>query len=263
MMKNATITTNLMEKTMKKILIAALTVLSMQASANNIDNIKKSLYRAAPKPVINSAVITKTEAAGIYQVVIGSQILYTTADGEFLLTGDLINVETKENITDSVKAKKALAEIAKFDESEMIIYSPKNEKAGVITVWTDPTCPYCKKLHTEIPMLLANNVEVRYLPFPRDSSPTSMPYQTFKEALCYKGNKRLEIIDEAMGFSTGAATADQEERNCAGAITKIEKSLNIARSVGVMGTPALFFSNGKSVPGYLEGKKIIEILNKK
>jgi len=63
-------------------------------------------------------------------------------------------------------APKLLPNIA---DEQFIVYEPSDgvEYRGTLTVATDFTCPFCKKLHYLIPTLNDEGVRVRYMPYPR------------------------------------------------------------------------------------------------
>ena len=92
--------------------------------------------------------------------------------------------------------------LKKLDNNNVIIYKPKRTD-HVIIVFTDVSCPYCKKLHNEIPDLLQNNIEVRYVLFPRNGIDDDA-YMNMASLWCSENKKELlekafegDFIDEA------------------------------------------------------------------
>ena len=88
-------------------------------------------------------------AAGLYEVNLGSQIIYSDAAGDYVLLGDLVDTKTHKNLTDA-----RLSEINKIDFASLpfanAIKVVKGNGARKIAVFSDPNCPYCKKLETTL-----------------------------------------------------------------------------------------------------------------
>ena len=49
----------------------------------------------------------------------------------------------------------------------MIVYPAKGKAKHVIYVFTDASCPYCHKLHENLPEINEKGIEVRYIAWPR------------------------------------------------------------------------------------------------
>ena len=106
--------------------------------------------------------VSKAPAAGLYEVNLGSQIIYSDAAGDYVLLGDLVDTKTHKNLTDA-----RLSEINKIDFASLpfanAIKVVKGNGARKIAVFSDPNCPYCKKLETTLQSV--DNVTV-YVPVP-------------------------------------------------------------------------------------------------
>ncbi|MGC6563786.1 thioredoxin fold domain-containing protein, partial [Escherichia coli] len=84
--------------------------------------------------------------------------------GKYLTAGPIYNINGEEPV--SIANQVIMKKIDSL-KNEMIVYKAANEKY-VITVFTDISCPYCQKLHQEVPELNKQGVTVRYLAFPRN-----------------------------------------------------------------------------------------------
>ena len=103
---------------------------------------------------------------GIYEVTMGADIAYVSADGRYLINGDLYEVDSRKNLTEARRVEVRSKALAKLDERDMIMFSPAPAK-HTITVFTDVECGYCRKLHSEIDELNKLGVRVRYVAYPR------------------------------------------------------------------------------------------------
>ena len=69
----------------------------------------------------------------------------------------MIDLDTKESITENTKMNQRLSIIDSINNENFVIYKPKKTD-HILTIFTDTSCPYCQKLHNEIPDLLDNNI---------------------------------------------------------------------------------------------------------
>ena len=125
----------------------------------------------AQYPELSASDIVSTPVEGLYEVRIGAQVSYVTGDGHYLIEGDIYDMETDENLTESRRSSVRLDSIEDVGESSMIVFEPEDVK-HTITVFTDIDCGYCRKLHREIDGYNALGIKVRYMFFPRSGPET-------------------------------------------------------------------------------------------
>ena len=124
--------------------------------------IKQSLTKLG----VASSEIQPAPVAGMKTVLTNSGVLYVTEDGKHIIQGPMYDVSGAQpvNVTNQLLMKNLNAL-----EKEMIVYKAAQEK-HVITVFTDITCGYCRKLHRHIEEYNDEGVTVHYLAFPRGGS---------------------------------------------------------------------------------------------
>ena len=130
--------------------------------------IRKSLANLALDTPIES--ISASPMAGLYEVKLkGSRVLYASADGQYIVQGYLFQLKDGKpvNLTEKAERLGVSKLINGIPVAETVVYPAIGETKTHITVFTDTTCPYCHKLHAEIPALNKLGVEVRYVAFPR------------------------------------------------------------------------------------------------
>src|SRR5690606_37866956 len=76
---------------------------------------------------------------GLYEVRIGGESVYATADGRYVISGDLYDIDAKVNLTEEGRSAERKTALAKIDEREAIVFSPASVK-HTITVFTDVDC---------------------------------------------------------------------------------------------------------------------------
>ena len=216
-----------------------------QVSADDIAELKQSLAKSLPQ--YEASHIEKTPVEGIYQVIIGGQVIYMTKDARYMIDGNLIDLSTKKNYTEDAMSGIRLSEIEKLGEDKMVVYTPENIK-HTITVVTDIDCPYCRRLHNEMDQYMAGGVQVRYIFMPLKGK---SDFRTTVSVWCAKD--RNEALDLAK------AGAELEAKDCE---NPINEHLNVSRSLGVRGTPAIILQDGSMLPGYVPASKLIAELQK-
>ena len=183
-----------------------------------------------------------------FEILIGEQIFYLTSDLNYLLAGNIIELDSGINLTRQKIENFRISVLKTLDKKDTIIYQPKKID-HIITVFTDVSCPYCKKLHNEIPDLLKNNIEVRYVLFSRNGIDDDA-YADMASLWCSEDKKDL--------LETAFEGDFIKEEKCE---NPLAKNLELAYSLRVNGTPMIFTESGKVIPGYVPYKQILNTLN--
>ncbi len=229
-------------------LFAFVAVVNAWAEDDPIAHLRQKLAEAMPHVQIDD--IRTTPIPSVVEIVSGGRILYISADARYIIyDGDMIDIETGDNLTQNRLGEMALALLKKVPEEQTINFEGDDNAASAgrtIWVFTDHTCPYCRKLHEEIPYLQSEGVTVRYLLYPR-AGPDTKPYHDLVSVWC--AEDRVEAIHTA---KTGGTVEPNRCEN------PIDEHMRLAREVGLRGTPMMIFDNGVKVPGY---QSAIQILN--
>ncbi|MEJ2115923.1 MAG: DsbC family protein, partial [Gammaproteobacteria bacterium] len=172
--------------------------------AEDIDKITERLGKLAPQEKPES--IKPTAISGLYEVVFGSDIFYSSADGRYVLQGALLDLDTNENLTETTRTDIRKRLMSKLNSSEMIVFSPKEKPRHTLTVFTDIDCGYCRKLHAEMDELNSYGIEVRYMMFPRTGLNTPS-YQKAVNVWCAK-DQQVSMTKAKAGESIPQANCD-------------------------------------------------------
>lgn len=237
---------------MKLLIFAALLISCFlhTASAAETDvrqRIREGLLQVMPDVDISD--ISETDIQGLYQVTMGADVVYVSGDGRFALTGELYDLQNKENITDARKSSVRKAILDKVPESEIIEFAPKETKHAIY-VFTDITCGYCRRLHQDVPVLNENGVAVRYLAYPR-AGPHSSAADRLQAVWCSK-DRNQALTDAKSGKETKAKSCDNP----------VARHYKLGNEIGVRGTPAIFLDDGRALPGYFPPDEILKALNR-
>lgn len=212
------------------------------------DQIMKRLSLLVADP--QSAVIEKTAVPSLYQVSVEGQVIYMSEDGRYFFQGSLIDLKTRDNLTKLAKAKITKKLMSSADPKSMIRYPAVGKTKHVISVFSDIDCPYCAKLHKEIPALNAAGVEVRYLSFPRSGLNTPSYHKAVSVWCSATPGKTMDLAMARKSFET---------KTCE---NPIKTHMILAQKIGVNGTPNIVLESGEVLPGYVPAKELIKMLNK-
>jgi len=220
----------------------------VQAAELDVKPIKVGLSRAFPGTQFDSLRVRPSKIPGLVEVELDTSVFYVTPDGGHVLLGDLIDTQTRDNLTEKRRQTLTAKILDGLPEKNMIVIAPK-ETRGTITVFTDVDCVYCRRLHNDdVPELTKHGVKVRYLLFPRQG----VGSETYARAVSvWCAGDRLKAVGEAK------AGKEIPVKTCA---NPVNENLELAERLGVSGTPAIFLADGKKLPGYLTAKQLLTLL---
>jgi thiol:disulfide interchange protein DsbC len=194
-------------------------------------------------PEIKREDVRPSAAAGLYEVQQGSLFGYVTADGKYLISGDMIDMKTGEGITENRRRSDRALELVKLaDDTRTITFAPEGgaDEKHTITVFTDIDCGYCRRLHREVPQLNAAGVAVRYVFYPR-SGPQTESFQKAVAVWCSADRK------DAL---TRAKAGEPQNLNVQCDNPVMDDYL-LGQRMGLRGTPMIILPDGEVVNGYV------------
>ena len=222
-----------------------LTSFTVSAESGDVEKLRQAL--AITMPSVKPAKISETPVTGLFEVIVGSQVVYMSVDARYMIEGDLFDLKTKKNVSEDAKSAIRLAAIEELGSANMLVYKPKTVK-NIITVVTDIDCPYCRRLHSEIPDYMKNDDEVRYV------------FMPLKGAADMKKTVSVWCAqDQQLALDIAKAGGEVEDKTCE---NPIKEHLQLARDLGVRGTPAIILENGLLLPGYVPVDKLIAEIRK-
>jgi len=224
-------------------LAAGILAISLTATAADVDfsNIEQSIRTLAPGAA--SIAISETPIEGLLMVQIEGDIVYATADGKYLIQGRVLDIETREDLTEAAKANVRRDLLAKVDAGKQITFAPDDPKYDLM-VFTDIDCGYCRKLHAQIDEYNEQGIAIHYMAFPR----AGVGSHSFEKAVSVwcASNQRDAMTQAKLGAEPDPAQCDNP----------IEEQYQLGRDLGVTGTPSLVTPDGEMIPGYVPPEQL-------
>jgi thiol:disulfide interchange protein DsbC len=229
------------------IIYGALLTASLAAQAQDDFSVVEERIRGLA-PNAESIAIAETPIEGLLLVQVGGDVVYATADGQFLFQGRLVNLDTREDLTETAKTNMRRELLAGMDTSKQITFSPENPEYD-LTVFTDIDCGYCRKLHAQVKEYNENGIAIHYMAFPR-AGIGSHSYEKAVSVWC--------AADQQTALTLAKQGAEPDPEHCE---NPIAEQYELGRALGVTGTPAILTSNGTLIPGYIPPEKLRERLD--
>lgn len=230
---------------LKSMLLAAALLFAGSAIAQDSPEAR---VRSAIKALVPEAQIDQVEKSvlpGFYDVVMGGQVIYVSADGKYVVSGAVWDAAAKKNLTEARYAGIRKAALANVPADKRIVFPAKDAKYAV-TVFTDIDCGYCRRLHHEIAQYNQRGITVEYLFFPRAGKGSEA------------WNKAVSVwcAADRNGAMTAAKNGESvpEKTDCS---NPVEADYELGQKIGVSGTPAVIAADGTQLGGYLPPDQLL------
>ena len=223
-------------------------ILERNAKQRLIDTLQSQLQKANINVKIVD--IKSTEVPNIYWVNLqGMPSVYATADGKYLIQGDVLRLGDKQlyNVSESLQASENKKLFTALKTQDLIVYPAQGQTKHIVYVFTDANCPYCHKLHEQLPQINAKGIEVRYIAWPRGEQ-----FFPAMEAIWCSQDRKAAFNAVVQGQQLPATQCN----------SPVKDQYQLGLNIGVNGTPAIYSEDGKYLGGYLSAEEIEQHLTK-
>jgi thiol:disulfide interchange protein DsbC len=175
-------------------------------------------------------------------------VIYIDFSKNYTISGRIIRLADWTEVVEGVAAEVRRVDPAAVPLADALLLGSA-EAATKVIVFTDPQCPYCKKLHEELVKIVAERPDIAfYLKlFPLASHPES--FGISKAVICANS---LSLLEESF------AGKKVPEPSCE--TDAVDKNVELAKKLGITSTPTLILPDGRILPGFKPAEKLIEIL---
>ncbi len=226
---------------MRKLALSILAfIASSSAFAATPVDLEKRLREQYPATRITS--VRESAVTGLYEVVMGRNVAYTDGAGRYMVFGHLYDMKEQKDLTAAV-----LDELNKVDVAALpladAIQTVRGKGERKLFVFSDPDCPYCKRLEPELAKL--DNVTVYTFLYPLDGLHPDARRKAHA-IWCAKDRAKAWEAFMAAGKLPEGVTCDNP----------VERNVHLGGSLGINGTPTLIFGDGAMAPGLLPAAEI-------
>lgn len=211
------------------------------------ERINEALHGLSPE--LSADAVNETPVDGLYEVIVSDDVVYMTGDGRFLFQGELVNLETRQSLTEQRRGEQRAVRIEALGTENMLVYPASGETRYVVNVFTDIECPYCQRMHQEIDGYADKGIEIRYLFMPRAGEGSSS-YEQSVAVWCAEDQHAAMTEAKAGEALEGDAECDNP----------IAEHLALARDLRVRGTPTMISSEGVMQQGYASPENLLRVL---
>lgn len=238
-----------MRPTIQQLALAALlaSVSASAAAQAELEQLKERIAARLPAAALGE--LAPSPLTGLYELTLPGQVVYVSADGRYLVSGRMIDLETREDLTERVLARQRLSALDAVPEERMIVFDATAEPRHTITTFTDIDCPYCRKMHREMDQLNDSGIRVRYMLFPR-AGVGSKSYEKAVSVWC--ADNRQDAITRAK------AGQDPQPLECP---NPVEEHMALAKRLGLTGTPMTITDTGEQINGYVPAASLLKRLD--
>ena len=204
--------------------------------------IRKNLAERLPNlPKIDE--VSRSPVQGLWEVRAGAEIFYTDEQGQYVITGEIIDTAKRVNLTRERIDKLSAFDFPKLPLKDAITIRQGNG-ARKLVVFADPNCGYCKRFERDLAAL--KNVTIHTYLFPilgPDSTAKS------RNIWCARDPAKAWRDWMVSGTQPPAAAAQCDA-------AALERNLELGRRHRVQGTPAVVFEDGSRAPGAIPADEV-------
>ena len=213
--------------------------------------VRQAIHSLSDKVQVDS--IELAPIPGFYQVIASGKMVYVSADGRYMLDGDVVDLGQHANANDVAWARFRRNELAKLPVSEGILFAPPHPKYTV-TVFTDVNCGYCRALHEQIAGFNKAGIAVKYLAWPREGVLTiaGRPTPTYTEMVSV-----WCAADPKAAFTAAKQGHAPKPTTC---VNPVKDEFNLGLKLGVDGTPTIFAPDGRTLGGFVTPEQLLQAL---
>jgi len=225
------------------ILLAALLAASSYAGDTSADVAKAIAEKLKQRyPATRIDQVLPSPLPGIYEVVMGRNVAFSDAEGRYFIFGHLYDMPSQRDLT--AERKESLNKIewsALPLENSIRFVNGKGERA--LAVFSDPDCPFCKKVEAELARL--DNATLYLFPFPIQ---TLHPNSVARASAIWCAKDRAQAWRDALAGGKVAGKGDCEN--------PVAANVALAERLGINGTPTLIARDGRMLPGAASAERI-------
>lgn len=209
------------------------------AQAGEIE-LKEAIQNLFPGSKVES--LKQTPYLGLYEAVIDGEVFYTDEKAEYFFMGHIVDAKRRVSLTSERMQQIRDSRRIALDSLPLkhAVKTVKGNGKRMLVVYSDPNCPYCKRLEKELADVTDVTIYTLLYPVLNGSMATA-------EAI-WCSEDRVKAWDDFMLRSVAPAGK--------GCDAPLQVLLESGHQNRVTGTPTLVFADGSVVPGFIPRSEI-------
>jgi thiol:disulfide interchange protein DsbC len=203
--------------------------------------IRKNISERIPQfPKIDE--VTKTAIPGLYEFRIGSEVYYSDEQGNYVISGQIIDTRTRVNLTEERINKLTAVDFKALPLKDAMVWKQGTGERKLV-VFADPNCGYCKKFERDLQSVKDVTVYTFLYPILGGDSP-----EKSKAIWCAKDSTKTWRDWMIKG------TPIPESANCDASV--LERNHALGQRFRINGTPGLVFEDGRKQAGAMNTEQL-------
>jgi thiol:disulfide interchange protein DsbC len=180
--------------------------------------------------------VTKTPYFGLYELLVGDEIIYTDEKVTYIFNGSVIDAKTRRNLTEERLQKLS---VIKFEDLplDIAIKQVRGNGKRVVAVFSDPFCPYCRRLDQGLAQMQDTTIYTFLYPILRKDESPQMSARIWCSADRAKAYYDLMLNNKEPAAAGGDCKAP------------VDKWLALGQKLAIRATPVSFVTNGQRIVG--------------
>jgi thiol:disulfide interchange protein DsbC len=177
--------------------------------------------------------------------------VYIDYSKSYVVSGNIIRLKDHQNVTAERQARMTRVDVSKIPLDDALLLGRPDAKTKVI-VFTDPECPYCKRLHAQLKEVVRRDPDIAFLlkMFPLKIHPNS--YSAAQTIVC---NKSLSILEDSYNGKEVPPPLCETKA--------VDANIALAHKLGIHSTPTLVLPDGTLSPGFKTADELLQLLGVK
>lgn len=191
--------------------------------------------------------VNPTPIPGLYEAVVEGDVIYSDAEANHVIMGQLFDTRTQQNLTAETKER-----LSRIDFSTLPLNDAIKTVHGTgereLVVFSDPNCGFCKKMEASLKDL--KDVTIYTFLYP-----VITPGSKDASANIWCSKDASKAWSDQMVSGKKAA---ERSKDCD--ISALDRNIELGKKLGVSGTPTVFVPSGRRAPGAVDLGYIEQLL---
>ncbi len=174
--------------------------------------------------------------------------VYIDFSKKYVVSGNVIRLEDRENLTRQRSTQLQSIDVSKIPLADALLLGEASAETKVI-VFTDPQCPYCKKLHEELKEVVRRDPKIAFWIklYPLPMHPNA--HAISQSIVC---NNSMAYLEQSF------AGQPVPPPNCDAPV--VDQTIALAKELGIRSTPTLVLPDGLVLPGYRNAEALLTLI---